>query len=62
MNKSRSAAVMWSRLERDEALRTAHQRAFAKISEACTTVDFHGTVAEAVSELVDACEAYADAR
>jgi hypothetical protein len=48
--------------ERDAGLRQAHKRAFDKIRAAATADADEALVAEAVRELVDACEAYIQAR
>jgi hypothetical protein len=45
-------------VDRDQELRRAHQRAFAKIQQARATNDFRTNVKVAIEELVDACEAY----
>ena len=47
---------------RDAALRRAHQQAFDKISAAAFSLDHRVIVAQAVEELVDACQAYVEAR
>jgi hypothetical protein len=47
---------------RDEELRLAHRRAFAKISQARLADDYRATVRMAVEELIDACETYTLAR
>jgi hypothetical protein len=44
--------------DRDEALRAAHRRAFAKMREARSSTDNGATVRAAVEDLVEACEAY----
>jgi hypothetical protein len=40
----------------------AHQRAFDRIAAAAFTLDHRTMVAQAVEELVDACQAYVEAR
>lgn len=47
-----------SRRARDEELREAHHDAFQKIREARTSGNATESIAQAVQELVDACEAY----
>lgn len=47
---------------RDGELRLAHQRAFERIRSAGSKQDFRATVAQALEELVAACEAYTYAR
>jgi hypothetical protein len=47
---------------RDGELRLAHQRAFERIRLAGSKHDYRATVAQAVEELVAACEAYTYAR
>jgi hypothetical protein len=47
---------------RDGELRLAHQRAFERIRSAGSKQDYRATVAQAVEELVAACEAYTYAR
>jgi hypothetical protein len=47
---------------RDGQLRLAHQRAFERIRAAGSERDYRATVAQAVEELVAACEAYTNAR
>jgi hypothetical protein len=47
---------------RDFELRLAHRRAFARISEAKLAADYQVAVSRAVTELIEACEAYTLAR
>jgi hypothetical protein len=47
---------------RDCDLRLAHQRAFERIRSAGSQPEYRSIVAEAVAELVAACEAYTYAR
>ena len=47
---------------RDAVLRLAHQRAFNKISSAHAAADRHEVVAQAVEELIDACQSYVESR
>jgi hypothetical protein len=51
-----------ARPSRDEELRSAHRRAFTKISEAGAAADRGRAISLAVEELIDACEAYTQAR
>ncbi|CAN5544268.1 hypothetical protein BH24ACT26_BH24ACT26_07050 [soil metagenome] len=61
MGTLQAVRVAKSRPDRDEELRYAHQRAFAKIFEARSSKDSRAAVSSAVQELIDACEAYAEA-
>jgi hypothetical protein len=47
---------------REGELRLAHQRAFERIRSAGSKQDYRATVAQAMEELVAACEAYTYAR
>ena len=47
---------------RDAVLRLAHQRAFHRIFSAHAAADRHEVVAQAVEELIDACESYIESR
>jgi hypothetical protein len=62
VSKSATMQVTKSRRDRDTELRCAHRRAFDKISHALSSHDYRTVVSEAVSELVDACEAYIEPR
>ena len=50
------------RPHRDAVLRQAHQEAFHKMSSAQATADTREVVAQAVEELIDACQAYVESR
>jgi hypothetical protein len=47
-----------SSTRRDDELRAAHKEAFDKILQARSTATYQETVHRAVSELIEACEAY----
>jgi hypothetical protein len=60
VSRLQTMQVTRSRRDRDAELRGAHQRAFTKIHGAKGSADYRDSVARAVEELVDACEAYID--
>jgi hypothetical protein len=62
MGKLRSLSVKRPRTDRDEELRAAHRRVFEDIERSRSAPAREELVSDALQRLIDACEAYCQAR
>lgn len=60
MGMPRTEVAVGFRRDRDNELREAHRAAFERIHQARLEADYQTKVSQAVADLIDACESYAN--